>query len=462
MRIDGNSLTILHSSSSQGVALSMNRVADRLANDHWLPRRHRYRRGRRRGGRRRGGGHNQLKDDLSNGRVHSEELADYIAISAPVHSMDGWSLLGRSIHCLSRGDAYTAVHLAYYAELRAALATLASQGIGVFNYPHCIVDGNGDCTIVNPVDCRGNRIGSHQWTWLAFRWWAQEPAAVELLREVIRPNGEALGTWIDATNKARFALEEIGVRWLELWGIDIRRFFGDREARNAASYWPNTLNSWEPRSTIDNYRAIYDMWLPLEPTSEARFAQLDRHLLRILLTRGYFGTSGQRETSLTGRTGFAHEVESLLNNMGMTSVATSIWRDFLTDAAGQEPALLQMANGNSKVGTATHVVEVMSRATMLLRLATGASATLLSGAGIERENLEFWIRTIAAGRQIWQPTEAPSAFVDLWADVQSILDQLHDWIDGQESSTRATPLDRVRELTLLGECERVALWGLGL
>ena len=39
----------------------------------------------------------------------------------------------------------------------------------------------------------------------------------------------------------------------------------------------------------------------------------------------------------------------------------------------------------TKVGDASHVVEVISRATMLLRLATGASATLLSDAGIERE-----------------------------------------------------------------------------
>ena len=112
------------------------------------PRPHPYRRRGRRGG------NNRLRDDLSNDRINSDRLSEYIGISAPVHSMDGWSFLGRSIHCLSRGDPYIAVHLAYYAELRAALAILAAQGIGVFSYPHCVIDSEGRC---NDRQARGRR-----------------------------------------------------------------------------------------------------------------------------------------------------------------------------------------------------------------------------------------------------------------------------------------------------------------
>ena len=106
-------------------------------------------------------------------------------------------------------------------------------------------------------------------------------------------------------NKARFTLEGLGSEWLQLWGIDIHRYFGDRDARNAASYWPNTINSWKPRTTADDYQAISDIWLPLEPTSEARFAELDRHTCS---GSSYLGdtlaSQDKYSRQMTGRTGF--------------------------------------------------------------------------------------------------------------------------------------------------------------
>ena len=457
MGIDGRSLGLLRSSSAEGVALSLHRVAAGMSNNHWVPPMHRYRdKGRHRG-------IDRLKADLSNGTVRSDELSEYVGISGPVHSLDGWSLLGRAIHCLLRGDSYSAIHMAYYAELRAALAILASQGIGIFNGPHCIIDLTGCCKIVKPMDERGKPLGNHRWTWEVFRWWSQEPRAIELLRKGIRPNGNSLGTWIDEMSKARFALTGIGARWLELWGIDIGRYFADREARNAASYWPNTINSWESRTFVEDYKAVSSIWLPLEPTSDARFSELDRHLLRILLFDGYFGATGHKATSMAGRKGFKAEVENLLQNMGMNDSAKFLWRKFLTDLEGiEEPAVIKMASGKAKVGAASHVVEVMSRATMLLRLATGASAALLSEAGIEREHLRFWIQAVGAGRGIWQTQKPPEDLIELWDDVAYELEQLDGRFDGTDPSAQEIWTDHSRGLAILGECERVALWGLGL
>ena len=456
MKLDTDSLSLLSSSSAKGVALSMRRVAAGLSDGHWLSPSNRYRRQRNRGG------NNRLKDDLSNNRVYNNELGEYIGVSAPVHSLDGWSFLGRSIHCLARGDPYNAVHLAYYAELRAALAMLATEGVGVFGYPHCVIDSSSICSIVKPVDEEGNRVGTHQWAWLAFQWWAQQPRAVELLRKVIRPGGRPLGAWVEAMTKARFALRALGPSWLQLWGIDIRRYFADRDARNAASYWPNTINNWKSRSAAENYRAISHIWMPLEPTSEARFAELDKHLLRLVLTQGYINVSGHAITSQTGRKGFDREVEALLSNVGMNYSGQSSWQHFLTDARFGEPPVIEMANGTAKVGKKTHVAEVMCRATMLLRLATGASAMLLSDAGIERQHLEFWIQAVGTERGIWQPKKPPEAMIDLWADVEYELERIDDWAYGPEPSLQDLWAAQSRGLTVLGECERVALWGLGL
>ena len=456
MEIHPDSLAVLQSSSTEGIVKSMHRVAAAPTDEHWLPVSHRYRnRGRRRGS-------NRLQDDLSNGSLHSAELSEYVGISAPVHSLDGWSLLGRAIHCLLKGDYYSAVHLAYYSELRAALALLASQGIGIFNNPHCVIDSDSNCKLLKPLDEEEERLGNHQWTWLVFKWWAQQPRATQLLRRVIKPGGQPLGRWVDAMTRARFALEGIGSEWLRLWGIDIGRYLADRDSRNVASYWPNTINSWEDRTTLQDCQAVSDMWQPLEPTSESRFARLDKYLVRIVLSQGHFGATGKRTTSATGRSEFEREVGTLLRNMGMSDSTKMEWTGFLTKSEVNDPAIVQMASGKAKVGASSHVVEVMCRATMLLRLATGASAILLSDAGIRRERLEFWVQAIGTGRRIWEPKAPPEDLMDLWADVESALEQIEDSTKKTQPTAEELWVRESRGIAILGECERVALWGLGL
>ena len=434
----------------------MNRVRDRLPSDHWLPIRHRY---RRRGLRR---GDNTVRTDLESGDVCSDELSEYIGVSAPVHSADGWSILGRAIHCLLRGDPYSAVHLTYYAEIRAALAILASQGIGVFDDPHCIVDSSGCCKIVKPLDEDEKTLAFHRWIWEVFRWWAGQPRAVKLLSDVVRPDGIALGVWVDAMNKARFAIEEIGTTWLFRWGIDIGAYSSDQLVRNNASYWPNTINSWEPRTAIENYQAVSQIWQSLEPSPQARFHKLDRHLLRALLVAGYSAATEGEGTFEDRQMGLTREVEFLLSNMGISEFAKQPWRTFLTDPNPEIPVVLELASMKSKTPSANRVVEMMSRAVMLLRLATGASATLLSEAGFRREKLEFWIGSIGVGRGLWEPQAPPEDLFDLWSDVEDRLNDLEDWIEGDELSTHELWNSESKELVVLGECERVALWGLDL
>ena len=99
---------------------------------------------------------------------------------------------------------------------------------------------------------------------------------------------------------------------------------------------------------------------------------------------------------------------------------------------------------------------------MLLRLATGASAGLLSDAGIGRERLEFWIQAVGTGRGIWQPKAPPEDLVDLWADVEAALEQIEDSTKGTQPNAEEIWVRESRGMAILGECERVALWGLGL
>ena len=78
----------------------------------------------------------RLRESEPNSATHKRNLAQYIAASTCLHANDGWSYLGRAFACLIAGDAHRALHLGYYAELRAAMSLLAGNGIGVFNNKH--------------------------------------------------------------------------------------------------------------------------------------------------------------------------------------------------------------------------------------------------------------------------------------------------------------------------------------
>ena len=78
--------------------------------------------------------------------IDDKAIAEYVAASAPLHASDGWHYLARAFGAISHGDRNTAIHLAYYAELRAAMAILASEGIGVLNYVHVVVDSSGNAS----------------------------------------------------------------------------------------------------------------------------------------------------------------------------------------------------------------------------------------------------------------------------------------------------------------------------
>ena len=435
----------------------MVRIATNFDDDHWFATQHRYRASPSRTR------YAQIKRDINRRRVNHNALAEYISISVPTHTFDGWSLLGRAVNSLLRGDPYSALHLAYYAELRAAVAILASEGIGIFDNVHCIVESNGKCSTFSvKKNANSRKLSSHQSTWAVFEWWSNDHRSIDLLRRVIKPDRRDLGTWLNASPRSHYALQLIGTKWLESWGLDIKQFTGDRTSRNDVSYWPNTLNSWATKSVFDQCVTISDIWAFLEPDPESRFAFLDRHLLHHVLIEGYRGATGQRPTSANFKNGFDREISIMLRNLGIAGQDNRNWRDFFAYWHLRKPLVIDLAGGRSKLGADTHVLEVISRATMLLRLAAGASAHLLLDAGIERENVAFWVDSIGIERGLWPGSVPPDEFYELWSDVQG---ELENW----DELRHLAPMDahdiwkqHSDSLTILSEYEKVALWGLGL
>ena len=156
--------------------------------------------------------------------VVSNDLSQYIAASAVLHCVDGWSFLGRALSCHACGDSDVARHLGYYSELRAAMSILAAEGIGVFHNDHCVID-SGD----NQQFVRG--LNTHMMAWLALKAWASRADSADILTDVIRPNGYPLKQWLEAFG-AGPQLRPLGEAWLTSWGFDLQCMFEDRAARN--------------------------------------------------------------------------------------------------------------------------------------------------------------------------------------------------------------------------------------
>src|SRR5689334_737896 len=98
----------------------------------------------------------RIQSDNKKNRVREpRQLSQYIAASTLLHCADGWSYLGRAFTALLGGDSSRAIHLAYYAELRAAMSLLATEGIGVFSNAHFFIDAPNSAKLMQ------TRSGTH-------------------------------------------------------------------------------------------------------------------------------------------------------------------------------------------------------------------------------------------------------------------------------------------------------------
>ena len=88
--------------------------------------------------------------------IPHQQRIEAIAISAPLHCVDGWSYASRAIASLLAGDGHAARHLAYYAQLRAGLSLLANLGVGIFNRINFVAKADGTTERLARIGTLGN------------------------------------------------------------------------------------------------------------------------------------------------------------------------------------------------------------------------------------------------------------------------------------------------------------------
>lgn len=391
--------------------------------------------------------HTQAGEELQH-----QELIEYIAVSAIHHCFDGWSYLGHALQAEMACDPDVARHLGYYAELRAAMSLLASEGIGVFDRTHVVVRSEGRCHSIEAG-------GTHQFVWEALEHWADANAQDVLLRVIVL-SGLPLSDWLDQFSSG--GVQALAADWLKRWGLDLKRYHDDRKARNTASYRPTALVSSGPRAIDDIMRSVLQFWRGFQPTESATFYDLDLWLLRSILEDVY--RNNHDESAREAPEDYLNRVDRMLDSLGLFDASKQSLRQFLDPTVKYPDQILSDARSTKPVSNVNHSKQLLARAALLLRLATGCARELLAGTE-PREILQFWWSQPGVSRRLWRTDDPPSPFSDLWEDVRESMDSVEGWLNnGRATDPCAHDFwnKHAADASVLSTTERICLWGLGL
>ena len=387
-----------------------------------------------------------------------QDLGEYIAASALIHCFDGWLFLAAATHAELAGDPETTRHLGYYAELRAAMALLAAGGIGVFKNTHAFIGSTGN------ISYSGNS-GTHEFVWNALSTWLTNTKGLEYLQQLIEPGRIPLKDWLGQfSGISSYSVSTL----IKPWGWDLEQFAKDRSARNVSSYRPSTFTAPQADSIDITCEKIVDSWEVLNPEAAGGFPVLDRFLLRAILTQLFEQSTGQQaycqSTSATNADYHAR-IENTVGNLSVRDLTDQQWIDFLTfKISPQEPNILIEARGTLNEKDPGHSKQVLARAVLLLRLATGSAGRLVLGSTSSPHSaLQFWWSSPEVRGTIWNASGPPAHFSDLWDDIAHARDETLRWKQSEPARDhyrlwKAQP----GPASVLSTFQRAALWGLPL
>lgn len=384
----------------------------------------------------------------------SSQLSEYVAASVVLHCFDGWSYLAHAVESLLDGDPETSVHLAYYAELRAAISFLASEGIGVFSSTHCWIGSNGVCHLF-----RGP--GTHEFVWQAIREWAGAPSNSVRLLNLFRVRGRRFSEWLQAAGYSTGSgpSARLAARWLKDWSLDLLVLEDDRDFRNEVSYRPQRMRIHSSHMPIkEALKTIIEFWRVCEPSASERFSLLDRYLLRHALETTYRMGTGIRYLGSP----FVRFVENAMTNLGIST--SGLLREFLLGRRerANHPILKEAKKKGQDSRRRLRPVSIIARAILLLRLASAATEDLLSSQAIDLSDFDFWWSDLGEGIGLWGRGARPMQMADLWAEVQPMLDDIERWCNGHPPSTTMIEArrDLAYELWQLTQFQRAGLWAM--
>lgn len=396
----------------------------------------------------------KLEAEIEAGGVPDRrDVSQYIAASCLLHSADGWSYLGKALAALLRGDPHRARHLAYYAELRASTSLLATEGIGVFNKYHFALTARNVATKL--ITTRG----THRFSWECLEYWSGRASSGQLFAQMIRPYGISLEAWFASAGGAS-AVAPQAQAWFRQWGFDLQNFPDDRNARNVSSYQPDGIpEAWyiDGRDALEFAR---DLWASLEPSPLSGFEAIDRNILRISIEKLFVARTGRVASAYPAE--FRKFAEPIVKNQSLSPDAEAQWLRYIMRSTSPHDAIIFSRSQQQAASLDVGAQAVISRAALLLRVASGSTAMLLQAAGYNAASIAFWAEGLGRGRGLWEGENSGDP-LDLWADVTPLLEDVELFqqkYSANEQSFFRMGVELPQALNGLGSCERVAIWSM--
>jgi hypothetical protein len=372
-------------------------------------------------------------------QLSAPHISELVFSRGLLHCLDAWSYLGRALSASSAGDDHRVRHLAYYAELRAALSILACHGIGVFNGHSSVVTPAGG---IQHLQCVS---GTHVAAWLILQEWAKAGSSGSSIAGAVGCLGVPVADCLAAffgTPGYNF----VGPDFFGKLGFDLAQGSNDRETRNFSSYGPTFLTNIAVDAS-DEARLISSFWHAFAPSE----SELDRHILRLSIELEIVAIQGDPISQRRP------QYENLPDN-----IKRHVSFDFLTRLVEPDDHLI--IRRALDVSQPTPHLSVICRSAILLRMATQLITSCFRRAGVDFFNDMPWCwERIGEQRGLWPAHATPTSLADLWLPIEVAVHELEELLTGVPPGAfnRSDWIDRpTSDIPRLSEAERAGLWAL--
>jgi hypothetical protein len=335
---------------------------------------------------------------------------------------------------------------------------LATEGIGIFNNKHFVIDAPNSVVRMHG----GAGSSTHIFAWSCLEYWASRARSGELFADVVRPYGRSLEDWLAPLGGANTVAPQAR-DWFRKWGMDLKKLPEDRDARNNSSYQPDGIPDFWPTRSAQTLRFVRDLWSVFEPSPASRFEEIDRHILRISLHSAFKGRTGKSAEEAGAQ--FNAFVAQVVDNQDFPSEVRRQWLSFITRQIDQDdPAIFQLSP-QSPMERKDSELAIVSRATLLLRFATGSTAQLIAAAGLSPESINFSWKHIGRERGLWEGSKGVDELLDLWADIELSLQEIEAF--QQKYSNDDQTFFRIgdelsKSIVGMGNCEFISMWNIAI
>lgn len=386
-----------------------------------------------------------------------EALKEYMAVCTFVHTTDGWSYLSNAINALLNGEPSITIHLAYYAELRAAIAFLSSEGILIINNEQACIDHKNNMYVASKQVKQIKPSGTHSATWNIMDEWLSDNVKGTPILQYFTYQGKTFEELIPfIPHSATTAAGQVIFvkKWLRTWCFDIHKYEEDKNGRNSSSYNANIYRQFSPHDLKDCLIVLNEFWSSLEPSIDC-FSKLDQYLFSLYLKEVYNAATSNR-ISLSKK----DFIDDFYKNSGITEDIV-LSKMFVND---EENLLIKYAKDaqiDPKTGEVLPLT-IVSRAILLLRFCCGACSFLFKKNMIIKNDLDFYINKVGQNYGLWELV-SPIDLKELWIDVNDLLIDFENYLrTSSPSNIFALKHSFLEYSDVYTQFSRAGLWGLGL